>query len=124
MKRSAKGALLSGLVFPGLGQIALKRYKRGIAILLVVIASMSAVIWISVKRALSILQEADLAGHTISANAISDAAAQATSPSDSSLLMVILLLVLFCWIYGTIDAYIVGRRIDAEPGSTQSSNDE
>ena len=121
MKSSAKGALLSGLVFPGLGQIALKRYKRGIGILLVVTGSMAAIIWVSVKSALSILQEADLAGHTISSDAISDAAAQATRFSGSSLLMLILLLVLICWIYATIDAYITGRRIDSEAGSLQKA---
>ena len=39
MKNSMKGALLSGLVFPGLGQIALKRYRRGFALMLTVMAT-------------------------------------------------------------------------------------
>ena len=32
MRKSLKGALLSGLVFPGYGQFVLKHYMRGIAV--------------------------------------------------------------------------------------------
>ena len=39
MKNSLKGALLSGLVFPGLGQVVLKHYKRGFALMLTVSVS-------------------------------------------------------------------------------------
>lgn len=38
MNNSLKGALLSGVVFPGLGQIILKHYKRGIALMFWVLA--------------------------------------------------------------------------------------
>ncbi len=41
MKNSLKGAFLSGLIFPGLGQIILKHYKRGTVIMLTVLVGMS-----------------------------------------------------------------------------------
>jgi len=42
MNNSLKGALLSGFVFPGLGQVMLKHYKRGAVLILVVTASVLA----------------------------------------------------------------------------------
>jgi hypothetical protein len=44
MNNSLKGALLSGLAFPGVGQIFLKRYKRGIA--LIITASVSLLVFV------------------------------------------------------------------------------
>jgi hypothetical protein len=41
MKNSLKGALLSGLVFPGLGQVFFRHYLRGIALMLVICVSLS-----------------------------------------------------------------------------------
>ena len=39
MKKSTKALLLSAFVFPGLGQIALKRYKRGLLFVIPVLVS-------------------------------------------------------------------------------------
>ena len=44
MNNSLKGALLSGLVFPGLGQIMLKHYKRGFVLMLAITATLMAVL--------------------------------------------------------------------------------
>ena len=41
MSHALKAALLSGLVFPGLGQIMLKHYKRGIAVVVVTLVLMA-----------------------------------------------------------------------------------
>jgi len=38
MSNSLKAALLSGLVFPGIGQVVLKRYRRGVVLMLIVLA--------------------------------------------------------------------------------------
>ena len=34
MNNALKGAFLSGLIFPGLGQVVQKHYKRGVLIML------------------------------------------------------------------------------------------
>ena len=54
MRASQKGALLSGLVFPGAGQIALKHYKRGIALVFAVTIGMVAMVVKGVQVALAI----------------------------------------------------------------------
>ena len=55
MNNALKGALLSGLVFPGLGQVNLKHYKRGIALMLIVSISLLVIVVKAVLQALTIL---------------------------------------------------------------------
>ena len=61
MPNSFKAALLSGLVFPGLGQIVLKHHKRGIALMLVVLACLMAIVVKGVQQGLVILEKIALA---------------------------------------------------------------
>jgi len=123
MKNSLKGAFWSGLIFPGLGQIILKHYKRGAVIMLTVLVSMSVFIVKSVQHALDILEKIESQGEAISLSTISNAATQASATSGNLTFNIVLLLVILCWIIGVVDAYRIGKIKDIEEGSTsQASN--
>ena len=123
MNNSLKGALLSGLVFPGLGQIVLKHYKRGAVIMLTVLVSLSVIIIEAVQKAFAILEKIELDGGTIDMNTISNAATQASTTSDSLIFSFALLLIIFCWIIGVVDAFRIGKKKDIEQQSkNQVSN--
>ena len=123
MNNSLKGALLSGLIFPGLGQIVLKHYKRGAVIMLTVLVSLSVVVVKAVQHALAILEKIESEGGAISMSTISNAATQASTTSVSLTFNLILLLIILCWIIGVVDAYRIGKKKDIEAGSTsQASN--
>jgi predicted acyltransferase len=123
MKNSLKGAFLSGLIFPGLGQISLKHYKRGIVIMLTVLVGMSVFIVKAVQHALGILEKIESQGGAISISTISNAATQASATSGNLTFNLALLLVIICWIIGVVDAYRIGKIKDIEEGSTsQASN--
>jgi hypothetical protein len=123
MNNSLKGALLSGLVFPGLGQIVLKHYKRGAIIMLTVLVSMSVIIIEAVQKAFTILEKIGSEGGTIDMNTISTAATQASTTSDNLLFSFALLLIIFCWIIGVVDAFRIGKKKDIEQQFTnQVSN--
>ncbi len=123
MKNSLKGAFLSGLIFPGLGQIILKHYKRGTVIMITVLVSMSVFIVKTVQHALDILEKIESQGGAISMSTISNAATQASTTSGNLTLNIVLLLVILCWIIGVVDAYRIGKIKDIEEGSTsQASN--
>ena len=125
MKNSIKGAFLSGVVFPGLGQVILRHYKRGAVIMFTVLVSLSVVIVIAVQNALAILEKIGSEGGTISMSTISNAATQASTASESLIFKLLLLLITFCWIIGTVDAYRIGKKKDIEERSTnQVSNRE
>ena len=116
MKNSLKGALLSGLVFPGLGQVALKHYKRGVALMLTVLICVIAVVVKASQQAVAIIERIQSEGGVIDMNTVSKAAAQASTTSASLLINSLLLLIMVCWIIGVVDAYRVGRKKDMAEG--------
>jgi len=118
MNNSLKGALLSGVVFPGLGQIILKHYKRGIALMLTVLASLLVIVVKAVQQALTILEKINLEGGAINMSTISNIATQASTTFDSLIFNFVLLLMIFCWVIGVVDAYIIGKKKDLEEQST------
>lgn len=124
MNNALRGAFFSGLVFPGLGQVVLKRYKRGVVLILTVSAAMLVVIIKAVQQAFAILKMIESAGGSVDMSTITDAAAKASTSSDSLSIKLLLLLIIFCWIFGIVDAYRIGRIKDVEDGLlSQSSSD-
>ncbi len=123
MKNALKGTLLSGLVFPGLGQVYLKHYKRGIALMLIVSGSVLVIVVKAVLQAFTILEKIASEGQAIDMSTILNAATQASTTSDSLLYNFLLLLTILCWIIGIVDAYRIGKKRDVEAQSTsQASN--
>lgn len=110
MNNSLKGALLSGLVFPGLGQIILKHYKRGIALMLTTLVSLIVMAAEGVQQAIAILGKIESGGGAIDIDTIATAAAQASTASGSFTLNSCLLLITLCWFIGVIDAYGIGKK--------------
>jgi uncharacterized membrane protein len=127
MKNSMKGALLSGLVFPGLGQIALKHYWRGFALVVAVMACLYIIIVTAVQQAYAILDTIETEGGMPDSETISQAAAQAAAASDSPIISVVSVLIIVCWIVGIIDAFRIGKQKDLKeraPGRmTQGAGD-
>ena len=118
MKNSMKGALLSGLVFPGLGQIALKHYWRGGALILAVMAGLYIMIATDIQQAYAILDTIEAEGGMPDSDTISQAAAQAVAASDSPMITAVSVLIMVCWIVGIIDAYRIGKQKDLEGQSS------
>ena len=113
MKNSIRGALFSGLVFPGLGQIVLQRYLRGAIIVLTVLISLSIIVMKTVANALAIVDKIESENGMINLSKISETATQMSTTSADLLLNSLLIMLLICWVFGTVDAYRIGRKIDA-----------
>ena len=114
MKNSMKGVLLSGLVFPGLGQVMQKHYKKGIALMLAVLVGLLVFVVKATQQAFTILEKIESADGEIDMGTITNAAAQATATSDSLIYNIVLLLILACWVIGIVDAYRTGKKMDTE----------
>ena len=123
MNNSLKGALWSGLIFPGLGQVVLKHYKRGAIIMLTVLVSLAVMTVKAVESAFAILEKIELQGGAINMSTISNAATQVSTSSGSLTFNFLLLLIIACWIIGVVDAYRIGGKKDFEERSpSQGSN--
>ena len=112
MDNPLKAALLSGLVLPGLGQVFLKRYKRGIALVLVVLGGMFVIISKALEQAQAILEKIQFEGGTLDIAAITNAATQSVSGSDNTAYSFAFLLIVACWVIGIMDAYSGRKKKD------------
>ena len=114
MKKSLKGALLSGLVFPGYGQFVLKHYIRGIALILMCLTCL-AVIGAKLRQQIFIvLENIEYGEGAIDMSGILNAVNLTDTTSGDVIYRFASLLLLFCWIIGIVDAYRIGRRKDLE----------
>jgi TM2 domain-containing membrane protein YozV len=118
MKHSLRGALLSGAVFPGLGQMVLRHYVRGITLMLVVSACLFVIVGMAVKEALAILETIQMQTGAIDSATLSRVAVQASTRSDSGVFKFFLFLMVFCWLAGIVDAYRIGKKKDLEEQAT------
>lgn len=114
MKNALKGALFSGLVFPGLGQIVLKQYRKGAFLIFVVLSSLIMFVTVAVQQAMAVLDKIQAGGGTLDSETIARTANQVTTNQASLLLNLLLLFMICCWVFGVIDAYMIGRRKDAQ----------
>lgn len=114
MKNAMKGIFLSGLVLPGLGQIVLKSYKRGIALILGVFAAVFVIVVKIVQQALTILEKVESQGGPVDMESVSNAANQAATTADSLIFKLAILLIVICWIAGMVDAYYTGKKKDMD----------
>lgn len=107
---------MSGLVFPGLGQLLLKHYKRGFALMFTVLICVVAAVVKASQQAVAIIEKIQSEGGAIDMNTISTAATQASTASANLIINLLLLLIMVCWIIGVVDAYIIGRKKDMAEG--------
>ncbi len=122
MPNALKAALLSGLVFPGLGQLVLKHHKRGMALMLVVLACLMAIVIKGVQQSLAILEKIASEGGVIDMRTVSSAASQASTTSSSLIFNLGLLLIIICWMIGVVDAYRIGKKKDIAAASTDRAS--
>jgi hypothetical protein len=109
MNRSASAALLSALVFPGVGQLYLGRRLRGWLIVLVALAAALYVTVEVVGPVLGLVTEIEdgrLALDPVLIAARLEQQGQAVNPLHT----VAMLAMLACWMGATVDAYLLGRQ--------------
>ena len=113
MKESIKGALLSALVYPGLGQLILGAKFKGISFAVLTTAGLLVIIYrmtIRIYRALDLILPA-LTGNFGDLPKILTILDQSTYP-DWSGEIISLIVVVICWGASIIHAYWLGCRLD------------
>jgi hypothetical protein len=72
MKKSTKAALLSGLIFPGIGHMVLKSYRRGFVLVLLALVATSVIINVAMQRALAIVDRISSGDISVESEAIAE----------------------------------------------------
>ncbi len=108
MKRSSKAALLSGLIFPGIGHIVLKQYLRGSVLMLFALVALSVIVTRIYQRALTIVDRINSGDIPVDTDAIAEMVSNSTNGADSFIENIAVIVLGACWLIGIIDSYRVG----------------
>ena len=108
MKRSSKAALLSGLIFPGIGHIVLKQYLRGSVLMLFALVALSVIVTRIYQRALTIVDRINSGDIPVDTGAIAEMVSNSTSGADSFIENIAVIVLGACWLIGVIDSYRLG----------------
>jgi TM2 domain-containing membrane protein YozV len=111
MKPATRAALLSGAVFPGLGQMYLKRYLRGAIIMVLTVLALSAVIYIATVAVLESLSNIQIENGVIDTNAIVNLSGL-RSGHNTLYLNISSYFIVCCWVFSIVDAYSIGKQKD------------
>jgi hypothetical protein len=116
MNLATKAALYNALFFPGWGHFYLKKYKRGIMIILPVLAVMLSICWSVVQVAINILTANPFKKGAIDITAViklsmdsAKAIGEQGVVTPCSISFILLFIVLL-WIFSIIDAYQLGKK--------------
>jgi len=112
MKPWLKGAILSGLVFPGLGQIVVGRRKEGIGFILVTSAGILALIYGLVRQIQVVLARLtpELEQGTLTMDRIFQEVHKLTSTGAMTLTRISIWLIVLCWLAAVVHAVSLGRE--------------
>jgi hypothetical protein len=108
MTRSTQAALLSGLIFPGIGHMVLKQYLRGSVLMIFALIASSVIVTAAIQRALTIVDRIIGGEIPVETGAITALVSKSASGADSSSVNVSVILLGVCWLIGIIDSYRLG----------------
>lgn len=115
MKASTRAALLSGLVFPGTGHLALKKYLRASVLILAALAAVYVIVSTAVDQAMTVVDRINSGEVPLDAQAISAEISASSAEADSRAADVSLLVLGACWLFGIVDSYQLGKAQDGQP---------
>lgn len=114
MNLAVKGALFNILLFPGWGQIYLKKYTRGVLIILGILAGVLSIMWSILQETINILKIEPLRKGISTFGALVQLAIDAIKKLNLFYVLLILIFMLLLWIFSVIDAYLLGKKKMAE----------
>jgi hypothetical protein len=115
MDKATKAALFSALLFPGWGQLYLKRYKRGLVFILPVLAGTLALAWAIVQVGITIIKTAPLKKETVQLANVIEITVDALKALDYFYFSLMLGLIVTLWILSIVDAYLLGKKTITVP---------
>ena len=113
MKESSKGVLLSALIYPGAGQLALGSIFTGTMFILLTTAGLSFIIYRMTKRIVYSFDQilSMPAGDSVGLSGFMELIS--SGPYESwRIEMICTIVVFFCWTVSIVHAYWFGQKID------------
>ena len=112
MKKSTQAALLSALVFPGVGHLFLKKYISGLVLFGVSGAGLWYLLTKAVEKTLFIVEKIQVGDVPPDVAAILDLVAKQSTASEAQIANLATAVLAVCWLISILDSYRVGLGQD------------
>jgi len=110
MNLSTRAALLNALLFPGWGHLYLKKYWRGIFIIIGVLVGLLSIVWSMTQVTLEILKTTPVPKGAVNPAIIMDLTMKTLQSANYSQIRPVTFLIIVLWILSIIDAYQLGKK--------------
>ena len=120
MNKSTKAALLSALVFPGIGHLYLRSYTRGIILLAICTVALTDFIrraWHEAELIRTQINAEINATGIIDLESLIAHATAAADRIDHSPFTIATIVIVACWLIGIFDSYRIGKQFEETPTS-------
>ncbi|MGB5671974.1 MAG: hypothetical protein WBM71_15640 [Sedimenticolaceae bacterium] len=112
MSRSTKAALLSALVFPGLGHFYLKRHVTGAILVTVALAALYLLISSAADTAMQITEQIQHGNVPLDVSALTKLIEQQPTGGEAQFMNAASTALLVSWLIGIVDSFRVGHAMD------------
>ena len=115
MKQSIKGALWSGLVYPGLGQLILGHRRIGLAFIALTTTGLAAIIYRIAQQVSSAMEKIvpALEKGILDIDSLIELSRQSSNTGGSWIETASLILIAGCWTISLVHAYLYGKKMDS-----------
>lgn len=117
MKQSTKAALLSGLIFPGIGHLSLKEYLRAAILILAAVAALYVQTTAAYDQAMTVVDRINSGEVALDSQAISEAITASSAEADNRAANASLFVLGACWLFGIVDSWRLGHAEDKKRAS-------
>lgn len=117
MNRPVKAALLSALVFPGVGHFYLKKHIRGAILSGTALAGLFFLVSKTAERALQVAEKIQTGEVGLDVATITELASNPATGGEANLLNTAAMALVVSWLIGVIDSYRICREQDKQVGT-------
>ena len=114
MRTSVKAALLSGLVFPGLGHLVVRKAGLGVLLIVASLAALSVPGVIAYRQASTVADQIMSGQVPLDETSISEAISASGNETDTLEGNISLAVLAMCWLFGITDSYRHGAALDKQ----------
>ncbi len=114
MTKSTKAALLSALVFPGVGHFFLKKYISATVLAGAAVGGIYYLLMIMVERAVQITAKIQTGEIPLNVAGITELVSKQSTGAEAQLQNIATAIFIICWLIGIVDSYRVGRAQDKD----------
>lgn len=110
MTKSTKAALLSALVFPGVGHLFLKKYVSAVILASTAFVGVYYLTMTMIEKALQITQKIQMGDVPLDVVGLTELVSQQSASAEAQLINIATTTFIIVWLISIVDSYRAGRK--------------